>query len=284
MLRRLGFANPAAAVENLHSLTPTPHDAELLAPALPRLLAELGAAPDPDMALNNLERYVSAVDRAVFFRTLAEHPGAAVLLARLFGSSQVLADALRLRPNILAWLLEPRTMRVWLAEDFAADLARALVLFTTRESRLNALRRIKYRQLVRIAARDLLGDADVAQTTEELSHLADACLAEAWRMAEAAARAEHGVPLDSEGEQTGLAIIGMGKLGGCELNYASDIDLMFVYGAEGETAGGPGGRLAVAEGIHPKLLQLLGLADALRDDLALGGTQLFGHGDGLVPW
>ncbi len=59
------------------SLTPTPRDAELLAPALPRLLAELGAAADPDMALNNLERYAGVVDRGVFFRTLAEHPGAA---------------------------------------------------------------------------------------------------------------------------------------------------------------------------------------------------------------
>jgi glutamate-ammonia-ligase adenylyltransferase len=228
-------------------LTPIPRDAELLAPALPRLLAELVAAPDPDMALNNLERYASGVDRAVFLRTLVEHPGAATLLARVFGSSQMLADALRRRPNTLAWLLEPRTMRVWLAEDFAADLAQALAPFSTREARLNALRRFKYRQLLRIGALDLLGDADLTQTTEELSHLADACLAEAWRMAERAARAEHGAPLDGESNETGLAIVGMGKLGGRELNYSSDIDLMFVYGGEGETAGGPQGRVATGD-------------------------------------
>jgi [glutamine synthetase] adenylyltransferase / [glutamine synthetase]-adenylyl-L-tyrosine phosphorylase len=234
-------------VENLHGLTPTPRDAELLAPALPRLLAELAAAADPDMALNNLERYVAAVDRGVFFRTLAEHPGAAALLARVLGSSQMLADALRRRPSILAWLLEPRTVGVWLAEDFATDLAQTLAPFSTREARLNALRRFKYRLLLRIGARDLLGDADLAQTTEELSHLADACLKEAWRMADAAARAEYGAPLDGEGSETGLAIIGMGKLGGRELNYSSDIDLMFVYGGEGETAGGPGGRVATGD-------------------------------------
>src|SRR5262245_13614183 len=199
------------------------------------------------MALNNLERYASAVDRAVFLRTLGEHPGAAPLLARLFGSSQMLADALRRRPNTLAWLLEPATMRVWLAEDFAADLAQGLAPFTAREARLNALRRFKYRQLLRIGARDLLGDADLSQTTEELSHLADACLGEAWSMAEAAARAAHGAPLDEEGNETGLAIIGMGKLGGRELNYSSDIDLMFVYGSDGETAGGPEGRVATGD-------------------------------------
>jgi glutamate-ammonia-ligase adenylyltransferase len=196
------------------------------------------------MALNNLERYAAVVDRAVFFGTLAQHPGAIPLLARLFGSSQFLADALRRRPQSLAWLLEGGTMRQWLADDLAADLGAALTPFTTRAARMNGLRRFKYRQLLRIASRDLLGDADLTVTTEELAHLADACLAEAWRTSEAAARAEHGAPLDAEGHETGLAVIAMGKLGGEELNYSSDIDLMLVYGADGETAGGPGGSIA----------------------------------------
>jgi glutamate-ammonia-ligase adenylyltransferase len=207
------------------------------------VLGELAAAPDPDMALNNLERYAAAVDRSVLYRTLAEHPGAALLLARLGGSSQMLADALRRRPSTLAWLLEPRTMRVWLAEDVADDLAASLRPFTSREARMNALRRFKYRHLLRIGARDLLGDAHLSVTTEELSRLADACLAEACRMAEAEARARYGAPVGADGTPTGLAVVAMGKLGGEELNYSSDIDLMFVYGAEGETAGGPDGRL-----------------------------------------
>ena len=246
-LRQAGFADPAAGVVNLEALTPTPRDAELLAPAFRRLLAELAAAPDPDMALNNLERYAAVVDRAVLFGTLAEHPGAAALLARVGGASQFLADVLRRRPNTLAWLLEPRTMRAWLAEEFAADAAQAVRPFTTREARMNALRRFKYRQILRIGARDLLGDADLAVTTEELSRLADACLAQATADALAAARARFGAPLDAAGRETGLAVVGMGKLGGEELNYSSDVDLMFVYGAEGETAGGPEGRLENGE-------------------------------------
>jgi glutamate-ammonia-ligase adenylyltransferase len=247
VLRRLGFSDPGAASANLEALTPTPRDAELLGPALPRLLAELAAAADPDMALNNLERYAAAVDRTVLFRTLATHPGAAHLLARLGGGSQFLADALRRRPVALAWLLEPSTMRVWFADDFAADLAQSLAPFPAREARLNALRRFKYRHLLRIGARDLLGDADLSVTTEELARLADTCLEEARRMAEGEARARVGAPLDGDGQETGLAVIGMGKLGGEELNYSSDIDLMFVYGAEGETAGGPEGRIANGE-------------------------------------
>ncbi len=247
VLKRLGFQDPRAASSNLEALTPTPREAELLAPALPRLLAELAGAADPDMALNNLERYAAVVDRAVLFRTLATHPGAVHLLTRLGGGSQFLADALRRRPVALAWLLEPRTMRVWLADDFAADLTQSLAPFPAREARMNALRRFKYRHVLRIGARDLLGDADLSVTTEELARLADTCLGEAWRMAEAEGRARVGAPLDAAGEPTGVAVIGMGKLGGEELNYSSDIDLMFVYGAEGETAGGSEGRIANGE-------------------------------------
>ena len=265
-LRRLGFDDPRAASANLEALTPTPRDAELLAPALPRLLAELIGAPDPDMALNNLERYSAVVDRAVFFRTLAEHPGAAHLLARLGGGSQFLADALRRRPVALAWLLEPRTMRVWLAEDFAADLAQSLQPFPTREARMNALRRFKYRHLLRIGARDLLGDADLSVTTEELARLADTCLGEAWRMAEADARARVGAPLDDAGRETGLAVIGMGKLGGEELNYSSDIDLMFVYGADGETAGGPEGRLSNGEYFARVARDIAAIIESVTDE------------------
>jgi glutamate-ammonia-ligase adenylyltransferase len=199
------------------------------------------------MALNNLERYAQVVDRTVFFQTLAAHPGAALLLARLFGSSQFLADALRRRPSMLAWLLEPRTMRQWLPDDLEADLARALAPFPSRGPRMNALRRFRYRQLLRIASRDLLGDADLAVTTEELSHLTDACLGEAWRFCDAALRARYGAPLGPGGGETGLAVVAMGKLGGEELNYSSDIDLMFVYGEDGETEGGPDGRLPNGE-------------------------------------
>ncbi|MBI3636262.1 MAG: hypothetical protein HY216_08620 [Candidatus Rokubacteria bacterium] len=199
------------------------------------------------MALNNLERYAAQVDRAVFFRTLAEHPGAAHLLARVMGASQFLADTLRRHPNTLAWLLDGRTMRQWLPEELALALAQTLTPFTTRASRMNALRRFKYRQLLRIASRDLLGDADLTVTTEELSRLADVCLDAAWRMADSRLRENYGAPLDAAGGETGLAIVGMGKLGGDELNYSSDIDLMFVYGADGETAGGAAGRLPNGE-------------------------------------
>src|SRR5207237_10868939 len=78
--KALGFSNPRVASANLEALTPTPRDAELLAPVVPRLLAELGAEADPDMALNNLERYAEIVDLAVVLRNLVGQPGAIQIL------------------------------------------------------------------------------------------------------------------------------------------------------------------------------------------------------------
>jgi len=218
------------------------------------------------MALNNLERYAAGVDRSVFFGTLAEHPGAVPLLARLGGSSQVLADVLRRRPSSLAWLLEPATMRLWFAEDLAADLAQTLGPFETRAARMNALRRFKYRHILRIGARDLLGDADLSMTTEELSHLADACISEALREAAVTVGDLFGTPRGPDGSDTGVAVIGMGKLGGDELNYSSDIDLMFVYGADGETSGGRSGRVANGDYFARVCRELVALLEDITEE------------------
>jgi glutamate-ammonia-ligase adenylyltransferase len=265
-LARLGLADPAAALRNLHALTPTPREAELLTPALPRLLAELAAAPDPDMALNNLERLAGQGERATFLRLLGAHPGAIPLLARLGGTSQFLADTLRRYPTLLPWLLEPRTMRQWLSDELAADLAASLEAFDRPEARLNALRRFKYRQLLRIGCRDILGDADLTVTTEELSHLADVCLAAAWDWARERLERLYGAPTGADGAPTGLAVIGMGKLGGEELNYSSDIDPIFVYGDDGLTAGGESGRIANGEFFAQAVRSIVDILESVTEE------------------
>jgi len=275
-LKRLGFADPRAALVNLHALTPEPRDAELLTPLLPRLLRALAESPDPDMALNNLERLAAQGDRVALFRLLGAHPGALHLMARLGGTSQFLADTLRRHPTLFPWLLEGQTMRQWHGDELAAALEQTTSAFERLDARWNALRRFKYRQLLRIGSRDLLGDADLTVTTEELSRLADVCLGATWRWAEERLRERFGVPQGPDGAPTGLAVIGMGKLGGDELNYSSDIDLVFVYGEDGETSGGSEGGLpngdyfaAVARDIVAALESVTEEGYAFRVDLRL---------------
>ncbi|HUB78415.1 MAG TPA: hypothetical protein VMB03_06450, partial [Bryobacteraceae bacterium] len=99
------------------------------------------------------------------------------------------------------------------------------------------LARFRRRQLLRIVVRDVLRVAALSEVTEELSNLADAVLDFTYRRIRARLVAQHGEPRLADGGVCGLSVISLGKLGGKELNYSSDIDLMFVYGGNGETDG-----------------------------------------------
>jgi glutamate-ammonia-ligase adenylyltransferase len=237
-LAALGFAEPGGALQNLRRLAETPREREKLGPLLPRLLRQLQASPDPDMALNNIERLAAAaMDRNVFYTLLHDHPEALPVVVALSGSSQYLTDALIRSPQIVSWLLDPTVMRPRARGELAQAVAAACRPFRTVESQANAIRRFRRRELCRIGLRDILGDADLVTTTQELSDLADACLAQAWALVEPDLRERHGQPRHGEGEPTAFAVIALGKLGGSELNYSSDIDLCFVYDAEGQTDG-----------------------------------------------
>jgi glutamate-ammonia-ligase adenylyltransferase len=241
-LAHLGFRDAAGALANLRRLASTPDVRDQLAPLLPRLLHHLGASADPDMALNNLERLAAAaLDRRGFYALLVAHPEAIPILTTLAAASQFLADALIRSPQTVPWLLDPRVMQTRSREAMHAEVATACRPFRTEEARLNALRRVKRRELCRIGLRDLLGDADLVTTTQELSDLADACLAQALAMVAPVLVERYGQPrhlsVDRRRTSTGFAVIALGKHGGAELNYSSDIDLCFVYEAEGETDG-----------------------------------------------
>ena len=97
--------------------------------------------------------------------------------------------------------------------------------------------RFRRRQLLRILLRDVLGAATLANVTGELSNLADAILGVAYRRIRAELVARHGEPRLEDGALCGFSVVSLGKLGGKELNYSSDIDLRFVYGGNGETDG-----------------------------------------------
>jgi len=100
-----------------------------------------------------------------------------------------------------------------------------------------SLRRLKQRAMARIASRDLAGSADLAEVVESMTLVADAAVVAALEVTEAALVARYGEPRNAQGERQHLIVIGMGKLGGRELNVSSDIDLIFVYPEDGDTDG-----------------------------------------------
>ena len=139
-----------------------------------------------------------------------------------------------IRSGCCLWRTPGTFYRVLSVEDYRERLLR----FAGR-GRRSAMdfARFRRRQLLRILLRDVLGAATLGDVTEELSNLADAILDVAYRRIRAELVARHGEPRLEDGSPCGFSVISLGKLGGQELNYSSDIDLMFVYGGNGETDG-----------------------------------------------
>lgn len=164
--------------------------------------------------------------------------GLARALLQLLASSEFLAEALVQAPELVPWLAEERRAGPGRPRDAWASALAAATAAVAGGERTRALIRFKRREYLRIALRDLEGQASLAETTQDLSHLADAVLQQAYVWAWNDLAQRHGIPKLSDGSGAEMAVMGLGKLGGGELNYSSDIDLMFLYRGEGETAGG----------------------------------------------
>ena len=203
--------------------------AEQLDSALPR-------CPDPGMALTNLERFVAASPTPeATLEALATNPRAAEIAVQLFSTSQFFSELMIRDPGLLDWLRAgaDRRDRETLIGDLWADLAGA----PTEDARRLALRWFRLREILRIGYNDIVRDLPLELITLDLSHLADACVEVACRLARRQAEARHGSPGGRDGRAARFVVLALGKLGGEELNYSSDIDLIFLYDVEGQTDG-----------------------------------------------
>ena len=244
-----GCRYPEQARDNLQRLAGSSH-VTLFQSILPLLLDRLINLADPDMALNNLERYAEAViDRGFLFSLFRDSPKSLDLLLTLFGSSQHLSDVLIRYPQDLHWLLQPGLLRQARSKEQLVEELNGLLSRATSQQRVwTALRRFKMRETLRIGLQDLLGNLDLTGVTQQLSLMADVALQRAYEICSAELVRRHGEPRCAgllADKVCGFAIIGMGKLGGEELNFSSDIDLLFIYEGDGETTGfaGPSGAL-----------------------------------------
>jgi glutamate-ammonia-ligase adenylyltransferase len=246
-LERLGFRDPDASAQELELLRRKPHSPfapEAAGPAArlaPALLEEVTRSPDPDLALRHLTDFVGRRGAwSGVWRLLEEHRPVARLLMSLFGMSDFLAKLFLAHPELLDQLLvlghaAPRRGREELRVELAGRLAPApggpAVAY---DEALNRLRRFRNAEILRIGLYDSAGAIDVMEVQQQLTDLAEVILAATVPLVLAQAEARYGrldfqAPDGGPAEGARLAVVALGKLGGGELTYASDLDVIFVY-------------------------------------------------------
>jgi [glutamine synthetase] adenylyltransferase / [glutamine synthetase]-adenylyl-L-tyrosine phosphorylase len=239
-----GFAlrEPEAGWKNLVALASHAQFEKLYPDFFKVLLKLVSSSHNADMALHNFERFSEKIsDKDYLYTQLTESPPLFEALVFLFSGSQILTDAMLKEPSYVDWLSRPETLgnsksKDMLMRDFyemAGEEFQSKNIFSD-------LRNFKKREYIRIGLRDLLGKVDFKETVEDISNLADVCLQVAYEHADRELRKKYGGPVyqDEKGNwvESEFAILGMGKLGGLELNYSSDIDLIYIYtSSQGET-------------------------------------------------
>ena len=241
-LEVLGFADPAGALRHIQALTGgVSRTAAIQHTLLPALLSEFADEPEPDRGLLAYRQVSEALGTTPWYlRLLRDEGPVALRLAELLGRSRYVTDLLIRDPEALRLLADDRELvprdRPVLIDGFTAAGAR----HADPTASANAVRALRRRELFRIACADLLGVADLDRVGTGIADITDATLA---AVLAAAIAGQDGFR---------FAIIGMGRLGGREMSYSSDADVLFVYqppaGMAEDTASGVA--LAVAEQIR----------------------------------
>ena len=267
-LEVLGFADPAGALRHLEALTSgVTRAAAIQRTLLPVLLEEFADSPEPDQGLLSYRQVSEKLAGTPWYlRLLRDEGPVAQRLARVLGLSRYVADLLARDPEALRLLADdtellPRAADV-LRAGYAAAAARHLESEGPVEA-IRAVRALRRRELIRLAFADVLRHAGplapelpvrdgvrpgVLDTGRALSDIADATLAAALQAAWAAQPPMPGLR---------FAVIGMGRLGGHELNYFSDADVLFVYDPPAGVAEDDAS--AAAHAIAEEMRQLLGM-------------------------
>jgi glutamate-ammonia-ligase adenylyltransferase len=202
-----------------------PH-AEAFDQMLPHLLQAMKLSPDPDMALNNFERWqANLANRLPYYRFLAENPTVLEIFFTVCATSQFFSEILIQNPEYFEFFSDPSLRRrPKTAAQHYRDLQNLMRTCTSYGMKIDALRRYKQREVLRIGVMDILGVLDLPEVAQAFSDFADACVQIAYEIAHEELSSRYGM-----NGTPAFAAIGMGKLGGRELNYSSDIDLIFVH-------------------------------------------------------
>jgi glutamate-ammonia-ligase adenylyltransferase len=228
VLTSAGFRNPARGITNLRRMAGTGSDRETFARLAVLAWDYLRRSGDPDMALNNWDRFTEQVgNRDEFFNQLLAQPRRLEIMVKIFAGSQFLSDTLIRTPGFLNWISDPAVVNAERDEgEMSAELTAMLSETDDRMERLNILRRFRRREILRIGTRDICLAGEFEVVVAEISALARATVQSALENA----RLDYPEPLGR------FTILAFGKLGGGELNYSSDIDLLAIYEPDQEVS------------------------------------------------
>ena len=241
LLKEYGFQDCVRSHRNLQNLAGDSPLQEEFAEIIELVLRTFADSADPDAALNNFDRFVGEIpNRTWLYRLLDDAPFLLCILAVSFGFSTYLSDILVRNPEHFNELIESGVMNNSKnRETLYTELSQSVNLMCSIEQKLSAIRRYKRKESLRIGVRDLLDDANLETTTLELTRLAEAALQICYEIGVAVLAPKFGIPIaEDDRTESKFAIIGMGKFGGYELNFSSDIDVMFVYSDDGQTETG----------------------------------------------
>lgn len=231
--------------QDLGKRTIGPRGRDVLDHLLPKLLEKLVARPDAQQVLQRLTPLLlSIVSRTTYLELLLESDVVLTHVVRLCAASPMIAVQLARHPLLLDELLDPASLYQPLPLNAYRDELRQYLMRVPEEDeeqQLEALRQFKQAQLLRIAAEDITGVLPVMKVSDHLTWLAEAMIAAVVQQAWGQMVKRYGEPahLTRSGDK-GFAVIGYGKLGGWELGYSSDLDLVFLLDCpEGTQTTGP---------------------------------------------
>ena len=236
-LESLGVRDGSRGQANLVAMQAAGLTLDLMTVVCEQLAAHLPASSDPDRALNNLERFVVSARNPLSLGSLFERDAEALpQLLQIFATSQYLSDVLVSDPESYD-LLRLTGGQPSARDDLVQEVTSEVMASSEPAAVIAALRRFKRRETLRIAYGDIIAQQRLDTVTRQISYLADALVEAALRAAWSRLAENFGAPRYGDGEAAQLVVMAMGKLGGEELNYSSDIDLICLYDHDGRTDG-----------------------------------------------
>jgi len=234
----LGVKNVQRGHANLVGMAQSGITTDLLATICDQLAELLPASSDADMALNNLDRFVAASRNALSLGALFERdPRSLAILMQIFASSQHLSDLLISDTGGFDLLRMADQKPPPSRADLVGQICGEVAALDDEPSVMAALRWFKRRGTLRIAYDDIVHSEQLDPITAQISFLADALIEAALATARRRFSQRSGIPRRADGSPAQFVVLALGKLGGVELNYSSDIDLMFLYDEDGKTDG-----------------------------------------------